>query len=201
LQTCLRNDEMKTDRCRSRFLVGTLVLNSILLGLLVFLICDAVGVLCAVVDQDFWGGLPAPTVTDWVFEYRPKDLVATLSLAWAVTATCIFLSLSFAKDPEPPSGVAVCISWMLTFCLLAACYFVFSIMALAWSKIKIIMDMGPAMEKRLQYSHLHHLPLPLIDSSVWAIAALAYSVCLLVFGKVLKRRKKAQNDRGQLMVL
>lgn len=179
---------MITDKCRSRFLVGTLVLNSILLGLLVFLVCDAVAMLCAVVDQDFWGAAAAPAITDLVFKYRPRDLVATLSLAWAVTATCLFLSLTFS-DNGPSSGAAVCLSGMLAFCLLIACYFVFCIAALAVPKIKLVMDMGPAMEKRLQYSHLNHLP-PLIDSSIWGILAVAYSVGLFVFGMVLKRRKR-----------
>ena len=172
-------------------MVGTLVVNSIMLGVLVSLVWFVVRVFCMVLDQDLApSGRAVPSMTDFVFAFH-SDPAAFLSLAWFVTATCLFLSLVVVTRSERQSGAALCISAMFVFFQLAFCYLVFCIAALAMANIRVYMDLGgPEMAKRLQFTRIWKRPAPLIEPRLWATAAVGYSVALLIYGKWLKRRKR-----------
>ncbi|GEM_PF-3677179 len=181
-----------TEQTKSKFLIGTLIINSVLLGVLAFCVCHAIAWLSVALDyQQVSQGRAVPTVVQRIFDYRPKDLTSVLSLAWAVTATCLFVTLAHINCTECVSRTALCLSIMLIFCLTGVCYFTFCIGWFAMVQVPVWCDMTPNLARdHLRWIKNTNLHPPSINHNIWAFATSAYCVALLVVGTVLKRRKQ-----------
>ncbi|HEV7404464.1 MAG TPA: hypothetical protein VGO11_16100 [Chthoniobacteraceae bacterium] len=177
---------------RARLMFASLLANSLLLGVVTWFVCLAVGVFCAVLDQKLMGGgRDAPYPALWIMKFHFRDTVTITSIAAMVTATSLFLSLTMCDAHVPPARSTLCLSILLGILLLCACYFVIGAWGIALADVEVLRDMGPSpeYEARRQNSVLYHLPPPLIDPVIVGLAASIYSVSLLLVGISMRRKQ------------
>jgi hypothetical protein len=171
-------------------LIGALILNSLLFGVMLFFLFAAVGSVSVVLDQQLtYRSLP--TVTEWAVNFRPKDLISTLSLIIAAIATSLFVGLSLRGTLISGQSALLYLTVHSSLWLLAASYFLFFVMAVAFSQIHIHGDLyaaghGPQRPTMIAPS--------LIASWLWLAAALIYSLGLLLCGIFFTRRHKAASN-------
>ena len=173
------------------FMTCMLIINSALLGIMLCALFYAVWVLSYVVDQQIGLAAVSPW-TQWAFDYRPKDLAGMLSLATAVTVTCLFVSLAFRSKNESPSAASLFFSLMASFCLTAGIYFFSFIAAVFMSQIRVDQHLysnsTPPTHTHIYPQHLHPSS---IDSRIWILAVVIYSLVLITIG--IRRRRRIQS--------
>jgi hypothetical protein len=174
-------------------MTSLVVLNSILVGAMLVALCIAVSVLACVVDQQV--GLSAvPDITQWAFDYRPTDLRSMISLAVAATATCLFAGLALRRHTETLAASSLSSAVIVLIALVAATYFFSFVAAALISQIHVDGHLysasSPPTHRHIYPQHLHP---PAIDSRIWILAVVIYSLGLLIVGIRLHRRREAIN--------
>jgi len=165
-----------------------MILNSALLGVMVFALLCALGEISLVVDQEV--GLGSITdLTQWVFDYTPRHPFAVFSLSMGATATCLFLSLAFPNRVERGQPTGSHLLFIASISLIAAIYLLFSITGIATSFVHVYGDLYAAGSTPPVHTHdSRHLHFSTIDPRVWVLAAGTYSLFLFAMGMKLRRR-------------
>ena len=188
------NEKAMQEEKRSWLVTSILILNSILLGLMVVALLCALAAVSLVVDQEV--GLRSVTeYTQWVFDHTPRHPFSMISVSVGVTATCLFLSLTFPPSIERGQRTAFHLLFIASFCLIAASYFFFSITGIATSLVRVYGDLYMAGSTPPVHAHSsQHLHWSSIDPRIWVFAAGTYSLALLIIGVRLRRRWRESND-------
>ncbi len=176
-----------TDKRTKQILTGALILNSLLLGLMLFFLFAAVSCISTVLDQES-SYKAFPSITEWAVNFRPKNLISTLSLIIVVVATSLFVGLSLKRSVQDISGIFLYFTIHSSLWLLAGAYFLFFVMAVAFSYIHVGGGLYTASNAPPPPPSM--IATPSVDSRIWLAAALAYSVGLFIRAITVSRRRK-----------
>ncbi len=164
-----------------------LVVSAALFGVVTLFLLTAVSGISGVVDQ-MTGLRPIPPITEWAFNFRPKDGMALLSIVLAVVATYLFVGYKLIVTERGASSSVFCFSVMSCFWLLGAGYFLFFLYATAMSQIVIIQHLYAPNEPHPPT----HFTEPMVDGYIWMALAVVYVLALLVI--VVRTRRKARKQ-------
>jgi hypothetical protein len=176
-----------TDKRTEQFLTAALIMNSLLLGLMLFFLFAVLGSISTILDQES-RYRSFPSITEWAVNFRPKDLTSTLSVIAAVVSTSLFVGLAFRGCKQNSSIALLYFAVHSCLWLLAGAYFFFFVTAVTFSRIHV----GGGL-----YAAANALPpspsivtAPCISSHIWLVAAVVYSLGLVICGIILTRRHK-----------
>jgi hypothetical protein len=179
-----------TNKRKLQLLTGLLALNSLLLGLVLFLLFAAVGCVSTALDQEV-SRRSFPTITEWAVNFRPQDLISTWSLVIAVVSTSLFIGLLSKCIFQNTLGVLFYLTAHSCIWLMAGAYFLFFVMAVAYSHIHVYGSLYEAGHEPPPAPSM--LTPPLIDSRLWLAASLVYLLVLVGCAMRLVRTFKTNN--------
>ncbi len=162
----------------------TVILTSVLSGVMLFALFCAIAGISTVLDQQT-GSRALPEITEWAINFRPKELASIVSVTVGLTATLLFLGLRVT------TRLSSFLAGALSFWLLVGSYLFFFVLAVTISQIHIdgCLYSGPPP------SSTSHITGQSIDSRIWLGAALVYSIGLLAYGVMgTRRQKEARNS-------
>jgi hypothetical protein len=176
-----------TERPASRPLTALLILNSMLLGVMLFFLFAALWCVSTVLDQQV-GQRAFTVLTEWAVNFRPKDYISMFSWIIAAVATSLFAGLALKSELESGRSTALYLLIHCSIYSLMGAYFLFFVMAIASSYIHIGGELyqtghGPPPRPTMIAS-------PMIDSRIWFAVSIIYSLALLMSGIRLARRQR-----------
>ncbi len=166
-----------------------LATSALLLGVATFFLFAAVSGISGVADQ--WAnGRPLAVITEWAFNFRPKDVMAIFSAVLVVVSTYFLAGYSLIVTGRAASSPVFCFSVLSSFWLLGAAYFMFYLSAAASSQIVVLQKL---------YSEKDPLPPtqitpPTVDGWIWLALAVVYALALLVIA--VRTRRKHEDVHG-----